>query len=122
LPGAGGPACSAGWVRPAARLKVISPGGYPDLNGPPYTRSSNTATPAQKTTTDPSHQPSARGGTLGASGFLRKDVPPNDLLSAIRAVGRMLGKLDLRDRVQAVVYAYEHGLVRPQSRPSSPPP
>jgi DNA-binding NarL/FixJ family response regulator len=32
-------------------------------------------------------------------------------------VGRMLGKLDLRDLVQAVVYAYEHGLVRPQSRP-----
>ena len=132
------------------------------------------------------------GLRAGASGFLLKDVPPNDLLSAIRAVasgdavvapavtrrlldaflphlpdpgtteaplppevndltarereilievaaglsnaeiaerlflaeatvkthvGRMLGKLDLRDRVQAVVYAYEHGLVRPQSRP-----
>jgi hypothetical protein len=32
-------------------------------------------------------------------------------------VGGMFGKLGLRDRVQTVVYAYEHRLVRPQSRP-----
>jgi hypothetical protein len=47
----------------APRRKVISPGRYPDVSGPPYTRSSNRATPAPDTTTEPSHHPSAAAGT-----------------------------------------------------------
>jgi DNA-binding NarL/FixJ family response regulator len=35
-------------------------------------------------------------------------------------IARILAKLDLRDRVQVAVYAYEHGIVRPGQR--TPPP
>jgi hypothetical protein len=47
----------------APRLKVISPGRYPDLSGPPYTSASNRATPAMVTATEPSHHRSAAAGT-----------------------------------------------------------
>ena len=30
-------------------------------------------------------------------------------------VSNVLGKLGLRDRIQAVIYAYEHGIVEPQA-------
>jgi DNA-binding NarL/FixJ family response regulator len=40
-------------------------------------------------------------------------------LSTVKTyVNRLLGKLDLRDRTQAAVYAYEHGLVRPRHGPA----
>ena len=35
-------------------------------------------------------------------------------------VARILSKLKLRDRVQVVVFAYEHGLTEPGARPGPP--
>ena len=49
----------------------------------------------------------------GATGFLANDVAADDLVAAMTHVGHPLAKLGLRDRVQAVVLAYETGLGRP---------
>lgn len=52
----------------------------------------------------------------GASGFLLKDSPPERRATVETHVGAILAKLRVRDRIQAVVLAYECGLVRPGYR------
>jgi len=41
------------------------------------------------------------------------DGPRVPVLTTFDQVARVLGKLGLRDRIQAVILAYESGLVRP---------
>jgi DNA-binding NarL/FixJ family response regulator len=74
----------------------------------------------------------------GAGGFLLRDVEPDELVarglsnagigqqlsvspSTVKThVGSLLAQLGCRDRVQAVVYAYEHGVVTPGEDATGP--
>jgi len=49
----------------------------------------------------------------GASGFMLKDAPPEEIAVAKTHVAKILQKLGVRDRLQAVIYAYETGLISP---------
>jgi hypothetical protein len=64
----------------------------------------------------PSSPPGPDGGRLIAAGLSNTEISDTLVIAEQTTkthIGRILAKLDLRDRAQAVVFAYETGLVTP---------
>ena len=73
--------------------------------------------------TTPSHDPSELTPreldvlTLIGKGFSNNEIADELCISGVTVkshIGRIFGKLDLRDRAAAIVYAYDNGIVAPR--------
>jgi DNA-binding NarL/FixJ family response regulator len=78
------------------------------IDGPPIPTAVAELTPREREVLD-----------LLARGLSNPEICTELVISEATAkthVARILQKLDLRDRVQAVIYAYEHGIIHPAAR------
>jgi DNA-binding NarL/FixJ family response regulator len=110
----------------AAAVRIIASGEA--LLAPAVTRAVIEEFARHQPASAPTHPPAVDGLTprehevfdLLAGGLSNPEICKQLFISEATAkthVARILQKLDLRDRVQAVIYAYETGLVAPGSRP-----
>ena len=81
-----------------------------------YVKRGETATPPEPST--PLTERETEILTLVAAGLANAEIARKLIIghSTVKThINRILTKLDLRDRTQAVIYAYEHGLIQPRT-------